>query len=94
MEQFGQEAPAMMTQAWDWSQLLRPEVMALMIPILAILIFGSIFGLKTMIETFHRHRERMEMIRAGIHPDHPDAQADMAHAAAEGLPKETSDHSG
>ncbi len=93
MELFGQDAAAQIT-AWDWSRFLQPEVMALMIPILAILIFGSIFGLKVMIDTFHRHRERMEMIRAGIHPDHPEAAADMAHALTEDRIKETTGYDG
>ncbi len=72
MELFGQEFAT-------WEPFLDVKVLALMIPILAILIFG----LKGIIGTFHRHRERMEMIRAGIHPDHPEAEADMAHAATE-----------
>jgi len=56
-------------ESWSWSRFLEPQVLVFMIPITAIVIFGG----KAIIDAFHRHRERMEMIRAGMHPDHPEA---------------------
>jgi hypothetical protein len=49
-------------------RLLDPGVLALAIPILAILGGCGIVLSKTWI----RHRERMAMIRMGMHPDHPE----------------------
>jgi hypothetical protein len=48
---------------------LRPDQLALMIPIVAIVsvfLVGGILGLTKLI--FH-HRERMAMIERGMHPD-------------------------
>ena len=61
-----------------WEFLLRPSVLALMVPIVAIVTGGAIVITKMVI----RHRERMALIGAGMHPDHPpdkeDAEADAA----------------
>ena len=56
----------------QWNQLLEPDKLALMIPIVAIVI-GGIIGIVSII--FH-HRERMAMIDRGIHPDYPPEEVD------------------
>ncbi len=48
--------------------LLDPAVLALLIPVLGILVGGTIAILSILI----RHRERMAMIDAGMHPDRPE----------------------
>lgn len=49
-----------------WLNVLsRPETLALLVPIAAILMLGIIAVLKTLI----KHRERMAMIEQGMHPD-------------------------
>ena len=50
------------------SFLSRPEILALLIPIVAIVVGGLVAIIKMMI----RHQERMAMIERGMHPDHPD----------------------
>jgi hypothetical protein len=53
--------------------ILRPEVLIFLIPIVAIVIGGVVALSKIWI----RHRERMAMIAAGIHPDErPDENID------------------
>jgi hypothetical protein len=47
--------------------LLNPAVLALLIPITAILTVGAI----VIVRLWARHQERMAMIEAGIHPDEP-----------------------
>lgn len=54
-------------QAINWMRLLEPEVLVFMIPIVAIFC-GSIISI---IKRSHKHRERMTMIAAGMHPDFP-----------------------
>ncbi len=50
---------------------LKPDTLALMIPVVAILVGGIIAIMKILIH----HRERMTMIEHGIHPDyHPEDQ--------------------
>jgi hypothetical protein len=66
-------------ESWSWSRFLEPQVLVFMIPITAIVIFGG----KAIIDAFHRHRERMEMIRAGMHPDHPEAADGFSETVAE-----------
>ena len=51
----------------DWQDLFQPRVLVFMIPIVAILVGGSIVITRMMI----RHRERLAMIERGIHPDAP-----------------------
>lgn len=43
----------------------RPELLALMIPIVAIITFGVVAVVKMIIS----HQERMAMIERGMHPD-------------------------
>ena len=45
--------------------LTSPETLIFIIPIVAI-VCGSIMGIAHMVI---KHRERMEMIRQGVHPD-------------------------
>lgn len=47
--------------------LLNPAVLALLIPITAILTVGAI----VIVRLWARHQERMAMIEAGMHPDEP-----------------------
>ncbi len=48
-------------------RLLRPEILGVMIPIVAILTGGAI----AIAARITRHRERLAMIEQGMHPDHP-----------------------
>lgn len=57
----------------EWSRLLEPDKLALMIPIVAIIV-GGIIGIVAII---FGHRERMAMIDRGIHPDHPPEADDL-----------------
>ena len=50
-----------------WTRILSPEIIWVFIPLVAILC-GSIISL---VKRGHRHRERMAMIAAGMHPDFP-----------------------
>jgi hypothetical protein len=49
------------------SALLRVEILALLIPIVAIVVGGIIVVAKFIIN----HHERMAMIDKGLHPDYP-----------------------
>lgn len=49
------------------SLLQNPVFLALMIPIVAIVVWGIVSVICMII----RHQERMAMIDRGIHPDHP-----------------------
>ena len=51
----------------DWNRLLSPELIWVFIPVVAILC-GAI---TSIVKRAHRHRERMAMIAAGMHPDFP-----------------------
>ena len=53
--------------SFDWSRLLRPNVMVFLIPIAAIVVGGIVALAKMLIV----HRERMALIEQGLHPDHP-----------------------
>ncbi len=50
---------------FSWSKLLDPGVLALFIPIVAIIVFGGC----GVLAQWHKHVERMELIRHGINPD-------------------------
>ncbi len=51
-----------------WTRLLeKPEILGVLIPIIAVIAFATIVIIKLLI----RHRERMAMIERGIHPDYP-----------------------
>lgn len=63
----------------NWNRLLEPGVLALIIPILAIV--GWI------VVTLIKHRERMAMIANGIHPD---AVKDSEEKAGTSLPGSSS----
>ncbi|WP_157726610.1 hypothetical protein [Thalassotalea crassostreae] len=47
------------------SSVMRPEVLALLIPVIAVI---AVFGNKAL-KSHHQHIERMEKIRNGIDPD-------------------------
>jgi hypothetical protein len=48
------------------------EILALSIPIVAIIVGGAVAIAKLLI----RHRERMVMIEMGMHPDYPPLEVD------------------
>ena len=50
-----------------WNRILQPEIIWVFIP-LAVILCGSTIAL---VRRGHRHRERMAMIAAGMHPDFP-----------------------
>lgn len=50
----------------------RPELLALLIPIVAIIVFGIVAVVKMIIS----HQERMALIDRGMHPDHPPEDRD------------------
>lgn len=53
-------------------RILRPDILGVMIPIVAILsVFGLLLGRRII-----THRERMAMIDRGMHPDRPDEDYD------------------
>jgi hypothetical protein len=52
--------------------LCNPECLVFAIPIIAILCGAVIAIIKLVI----KHRERMELIRQGIHPDYPPDQVE------------------
>ena len=54
--------------AADWF-VLNPDMLALMIPIVAIVAWGCIAIVRLLLH----HRERMAMIERGINPDHAPA---------------------
>jgi hypothetical protein len=49
-----------------------PGILALSIPIVAIIVFGVVVIARLLIT----HRERMTMIEMGMHPDYPPLDAD------------------
>ena len=49
----------------NWLNLFDPRVLIFMIPIVAILVGGTI----AITKMIFRHRERLAMIERGIHPD-------------------------
>ncbi|KGJ89336.1 hypothetical protein [Thalassotalea sp. ND16A] len=50
----------------DWvAKIFQPQVLALLIPVIAII---AVFGNKAL-KAHHQHQERMEKIRNGIDPD-------------------------
>lgn len=53
----------------SWNDVLKPEVMALAVPILAIAIGGILGAISIITKAILRHRERMAMIERGMHPD-------------------------
>jgi hypothetical protein len=63
-----------MTAKPSWWQILsslsHPETVVFLVPITALVVFGMVAILKTLI----RHRERMAMIERGMNPDFPAAQ--------------------
>lgn len=52
--------------------LFSPTVLPFLIPIVGIIVFGVVCGVKAVA----RHQERMAMIERGMHPDSPEAQAE------------------
>ena len=48
---------------------LKPDQLALMIPIVAIVCVFLVGGILGLTKLIFRHRERMAMIEQGIHPD-------------------------
>lgn len=54
----------------SWADVLKPEVMGVAIPILAILIGGILGGIAIISKAILGHRERMAMIDRGMHPDY------------------------
>jgi hypothetical protein len=61
----------------SWTQLLRPEVMIFLIPIVAIIVGGAVTVAKLAI----RHRERMAMIEHGLDPDAPRGESPQDKSA-------------
>ena len=49
------------------TSLLSPSTLPLLIPIVAIIVWGMVVVVKMII----RHQERMAMIDRGMHPDFP-----------------------
>ncbi len=59
----------------------RPDLLALLIPIVAI-----VGGLTVaIVKMLTRHNERMAMIERGIHPDYPPPMDDVDENRMEGL---------
>ncbi len=57
--------------AADWPFVVNPDMLALMIPIVAIVAWGCIAIVRLLLH----HRERMAMIERGMNPDHaPEAE--------------------
>ncbi len=52
-------------------RILRPEILALLIPVIAV---AGTFTFLIM-KTRSAHRERMAMIEQGMHPDRPELEA-------------------
>ncbi len=66
----------------EWSNVfrdLRPEQLALLIPIVAIVCVFLVGGILGLTKLFFRHRERMAMIERGMHPDlvEPEEEGDV-----------------
>ncbi len=66
---------------------MDPAILGIMIPILAIV--GGIAV--AIIRMWITHRERMAMIEAGLHPDHPELDEGDDDAEPARLPERTSD---
>jgi hypothetical protein len=62
----------------NWDRLLDPGVIALLIPIFAIIGWIVVIVLK--------HRERMAMIEAGMNPDAPEEARKQADASRQSQP--------
>ncbi len=62
-------------------RILQPDILGVMIPIVAIITFGGL----AIIRVMFRHRERMAMIEHGIHPDYPpdDVESEEREAAGD-----------
>ena len=54
---------------FNWQDVLKPEVMALAVPILGIAVGGILGAISIISKAILRHRERMAMIERGMHPD-------------------------
>jgi drug/metabolite transporter (DMT)-like permease len=50
-------------------RLLRPEIMGIVLCIVAVVCWGVVATVKALL----RHHERIEMLRQGIHPDAPES---------------------
>jgi hypothetical protein len=48
-----------------WNQILKPEIIWVLVPIAGILMVG----INGTLAQIHRHRERLAMIEQGIDPD-------------------------
>jgi hypothetical protein len=59
---------------FDWIILFNPAVVWVFIPIVAILV-GAI---AKIVQRSQEHRERMAMIAAGMHPDYPSDDEELA----------------
>jgi hypothetical protein len=63
----GQRREDMVQEAF-WMRLLeKPEIVGILIPIIAVIAVSTL----GVIKLWMRHRERMAMIERGIHPDYP-----------------------
>ena len=51
----------------DWSRILDPAILGLLIPVVALLVGGAIAITKMVT----KHQERLAMIERGINPDAP-----------------------
>jgi hypothetical protein len=58
-----------MQSGFSWQDVLKPEVMALAVPILGIAVGGILGAISIISKAILRHRERMAMIERGMHPD-------------------------
>jgi hypothetical protein len=56
----------------SFCHLFEPDGLPFLIPIVAIIVWGILAGIKMVA----RHRERMSMIEHGIDPDHKDEPAE------------------
>jgi len=59
-------------------RFLRPEIIAMMVPIVAIITFGGLAVIRAVLV----HRERIAMIEHGIHPDYPPEDDEAEENAA------------
>jgi hypothetical protein len=57
----------------SFAELLDPGRIAVMIPVIAIIVFGG----AGIVDSIIKHRERMTMIEMGIHPDQPQPAEDL-----------------
>ena len=58
-----------MQSGFNWHDVLKPEVMALAVPILGIAVGGILGAISIISKAILKHRERMAMIERGMHPD-------------------------